>query len=96
MKDTAYKKDCLNNGDNKTRQISEPAGVNGTLYVKGVFMALCCHQVVLMLCRSHVLVVSRPLCRQRRTVDLRDLLAASVEAAAQGGLEVKTFIFTTH
>ncbi|XP_036940304.1 inositol monophosphatase 3 [Acanthopagrus latus] len=27
--------------------------------------------------------------RQRRTVDLRDLLAASVEAAAQGGLEVK-------
>lgn len=36
-------------------------------------------------------VVSLRVCRQRRKVDLRDLLAVSVEAAVLGGREVKTF-----
>ena len=42
---------------------------------------------------SHILVLSLHLCRQRRNVDLRDLLAISVEAAVLGGREVKPCFF---
>lgn len=34
------------------------------------------------------------LCRQKSKVDLRDLLAVSVEAAVLGGKEVNTLFFT--
>uniref|UniRef100_A0A3Q3IVJ5 inositol-phosphate phosphatase n=1 Tax=Monopterus albus TaxID=43700 RepID=A0A3Q3IVJ5_MONAL len=40
-----------------------------------------------------VMVLSFGFCRQRRKVDLRDLLAVSVEAAVLGGKEVKNIIF---
>lgn len=43
--------------------------------------------------QTHV-VLSLRLCRQRRTVDLRDLLAVSLEAAVLGGREVKKHVFS--